>query len=122
MATITSRTIKGTPQFSNKFTSAAADPVADTVEIEVDPSLTHVFVGVQMFDGGGALVLGSAGTFAVSVLTDNTGQWETPAASTIDATAPETVGVAGNIQKVRVVPTGVTGVVTFQVKVTCNRN
>ena len=122
MATITTLTKSGSTLLYESYLSDPADPAADTVEMfGLSGALTHCFIGVQMFDGGGALIVASAGSYAVAVRTLNTRQFETPPSSSIDATAPATLSVAGNIEAVRVTPTGVTGVVTMRVFVTCNR-
>ena len=107
------------------YESHLSDPgliaTTDTIEIlDMSGALTHCFIGVQMFDGGGDLVLGTV-NFDVTVKTLNTLQFEVPTLQVISAATPMTVSVAGNICAVRVVPDTVAGVVSFRVLVTCNR-
>lgn len=125
MTTITGKTDAGQAQLYKVAVSEPADPSADTVEMVIDPSLTHCFLGIQMFDSAGApIAAATAGTFAIDVKTINTQQFEAPSSPSIDATAPDTISFAGNIVAVRVVPTAVAGndITTWRVVVTCNRN
>lgn len=125
MATITTVTVRPWRPTRTQHTSGAADPSADTVEIDVDAGYTHCFIGVQMFDSAGAQIpAATAGTFTIDVKTLSTELFEAPPTPTIDATAPLTISVAGNIRQVRVVPAGVVGndVTTWRVVVTCNRS
>ena len=115
MATITAKSTNGIREERYVLvTSDPADPTADTVEMVLPPGNPHYFLSVQMFDGAGDPVVASAGTFTVSVQTVNALAFEAIPTPTIDATAPSTVNWAGNTIVVRIVPTGVIGVVTFR--------
>ena len=125
MATITTVTRDPWRPTHTRHTSGAADPSADTVEIDVDAGYAHVFIGVRMFDSVGTQIsVATAGTFTVDVKTLTTELFEAPPTPTIDATAPLTISVAGNVRQVRVVPTGVVGndVTTWRVVVICNKS
>ena len=121
MAIITGSARKRFIGFKAKCLSDAAQPT-DSVEIaNMADELTHCFLGVQMFDANGDLVVGSAGTFAIKVKTDDTKQWEDPPETSIDATAPDTIGWDGNTTDVQVIPTGLAGVTTWRVHTTFNQ-
>jgi hypothetical protein len=116
--------IKGSGKDADEafFVSAEAVP-ADSVELDGLPALrNHWFLGVELLDGDGLIAPASAGTFAVSIKTWNTGQWEAPPVASIDATAPATIDWAGPTVGVRVVPTGLTGTVTWRVKLSVARS
>ena len=85
-------------------------------------ALPHVFLGVQMFDSGGALIVDSAGTFTVTIQTLNTKQDESPTVAVIDATAPVTISWAANTYKIVVVPASLSATVTYRVIATANRS
>lgn len=94
-----------------------------TMELSGDFSAhTHVFIGVQMFDSGGNPILDSTGTLTVTVETEQNGQPEAPPSNVINATAPHTISVAGNIRQIKVVPASLTDTVTYKVFATANRN
>lgn len=96
---------------------------ADSVELsDLPPFIPHGFIGVQMFDADGDLVVAGAGTFTITVKTLNTKQFEAIPDSPINATAPETLSWAANVTDIRVVAAGLTGVVTWKVVVTLNRS
>lgn len=114
----------GHPRFLRQ---AESTEVAKTVTVEVELSgdfsaLTHVFLGVQMFDVGGDLIVDSAGSFAVTLQTINTKYYEAPPTATIDATAPATVSWAANTFKIKVVPSSLSDTVTWKIVATANRN
>lgn len=123
---MTAFTSKGRPHFFRTVTSAEVGKT-DTVEIDLSndgdfTSLTHIFLGVQMFDSGGAQIEDSAGTFTIDIQTDNTKIYEPPPAPTIDATEPTTISWAGNTLKIRVVPLSLSATVTYRVVATANRS
>ena len=122
MATIGSFTKSGNPKNMRVVTSAAAAKT-DTVELAGLPDgYQKYYLGVQMFDAQGDLMLDSAGTFAVTYKTKSTMQYETPAYGTpIDATAPGTVPITGNVYGVKVVPSSLSTTVTWVVVLTCNK-
>lgn len=101
---------------------SSAIVLGDTLVLQapISEGMSHVFIGVQMFDVGGALIVDSAGTFTVTVKTANTQQWEAVTDGVIDATAPTTVSVAANIAEIRVVPAALSSTVTYKVIVTGN--
>jgi hypothetical protein len=97
--------------------------LGDTVELTapIPEGLSHVFIGVKMYDSGGSqLNADAAGTFTVTVQTANTGVYEAPPSNVIDATAPTTVSVAGNLSKIRVVPASLSTTVDYEVIITAN--
>lgn len=121
MATITGFDTSSLINFRTKYVSDAAT-ASDTVTLSgLQEELPHCFLGVQMFNANGTLVLASAGSFAVTVKTLNTEQFEDPPDPTIDATAPTTVSWDGNTVGVSVTPTGVADVVTWKVVATFNQ-
>lgn len=124
MATVTeSERVEGDDEFFDRVRSDPANP-ADSVEVteNLNSAAAHSFLGVQMFDGGGSLVVASAGSFLVKVKTTNTQQFELlGAGGVIDATAPTTVDWSANTVAVQVVPTGLAGVTTWRVFITQNR-
>lgn len=97
-------------------------PIADTLEADLSElSHPHVYIGVVMFDSGGAQVdAATAGTFTVSVKLWNTARWESPETASLGATALATTSVRGPVTDVRVVPDSVPGgeVSTYEVRVT----
>ena len=121
MAIITTSTSIGSSPINTQVTSDAAG-AADSVEMLIPAANAHNFLGVQMFNSGGALVLASAGSFAVKVKTVNTMQFEDPPIATISGGAPVTLDWGANTVEVQVIPTGLTGVDTWKVIVTSNRN
>lgn len=121
MAVITTSTKAGSDKFFQRVTSGAAG-LTDSVELTgLEGGLTHCFLGVKMFDVSGDPVVATAGTFTVKVRTVNTGQWEDPPVKTIDATAPETISFAGNIDGVKVTVAALATVTTWRAVLTCNR-
>lgn len=87
----------------------------------ISEGMSHVFIGVQMFDSGGLLIVDAAGTFTVTVKTINTEQFEAvDGGGVIDATAPTTVSVGANISEIKVVPAALSTTVTYKVIVTGN--
>jgi hypothetical protein len=122
VATITDFKKSGNGDSMMSFVSDLA-AVADTVDLDgLDPSFTHCFLGIQLVDVNGDPVLGGAGTLAVTVYTMNNNQGESPATSSIDATAPVTVDWSGNTTRVEVVPTGITTAISYRVVLTCNKS
>lgn len=122
MAVITERIKTGSRKVYERYLSADAVAAEDEVDLSVlSGALTHCFIGVQMFNASGQQIVASSGFFTVTVRTLNTRLEEQIPDNVIDATAPTTIGVAGNIERVRVVPTGVTDVHIYRVLVTCNR-
>jgi hypothetical protein len=85
-------------------------------------ALTHVFLGIKMFNSGGTQIVDTTGSFAITVKTVNTNYYESPPTATIDATAPTTINWAGNTSAIKVVPTGLTDTDNYLVVVTANRN
>ena len=123
---MTAYTSTGRPQFIRTVTS---EEVAKTATITLDLStdgdfqaLTHVFLGVQMFDAGGNLIDDSAGSFAVTIQSVNTQRDEAPTVATINATSPSTLTWALNTYKIVVVPSSLSATVTWRVVATANRN
>lgn len=123
MATISTLAVEGHTGHEIKATSGVATKT-DTVEIELPDNfaaLTHVFLGVQMFDVSGDPIVDSAGTFTVTVQMQQTKQYETPTGSVIDATAPVTINWSGNTHKIKVVPASLSDTVTYRVYAIANR-
>lgn len=85
-------------------------------------ALTHVFLGIQMFNSSAVQIVDTTGSFAITVKTVNTNRYESPPTATIDATAPVTISWAGNTSAVKVVPTGLTDTDNYKVVLTANRN
>lgn len=123
MATISTALVRtGGSQLFEKAESGL-ELVADTVEPTDPPvreSLTHCFVGIQQFDGAGAPILATAGTYAISIKTVNSEVFEAVPGSPIDGTAPVTLNFAANVSGIRVVPTGVLTAVTYKVVLSAN--
>ena len=115
----------GRPQFIRTVTSdAVGKAVTVTLDLTTDRdfgALTHVFLGVQMFDVSGDPIDDSAGTFTVTIQTINTQKDESPTVSVIDATAPVTISWAANTHKIVVVPASLSDTVTWKVVATANR-
>jgi hypothetical protein len=123
---MTAFTPTGRPQFVRTITSDAA-VLGDTITLDLSnegdfSALTHVFLGVQMFDVSGDPIVDSAGTFAITIQTLNTKQYEAPPTASIDATAPTTISWAANTFKIKVVPSSLSTTVTWKVVATANRN
>lgn len=123
---MTDFTSTGRPQFTRTVESdevVLGATVVMTLTNDGDFSaLTHVFLGVQMFDVDGVQIVDSAGTFEVTIETVNTKRPESPSVSTIDATAPVTISWAANTYKITVVPDSLSDTVTYKVVATANRN
>lgn len=114
----------GHPRFLRQAESAEVT-LTTTVEITLSgdfSALTHVFLGVQMFNVSGDPIIDSAGSFAITIQTENTLWYESPPTSSINATAPTTISWAGNTAKIKVAPTGLVDTVTWKVVATANRN
>jgi len=122
---MTAFTSTGRPQFIRTVESAEVVLGATVVlDLSTDgdfQALTHVFLGVQMFDVGGDQIVDSAGDFTVTIETVNTKQAESPTVSVIDATAPVTISWAANTLKITVVPDSLSDTVTYKVVATANR-
>ena len=122
MVTISDKSKSGRGTVSIGYRSAIA-AVADTVELTgLDSSYTHCFLGVQLVDVNGDAVLAGAGTFAITVMTENNNQYEAPTISAIDGTAPATIDWAANTRQIKVVPTGITTAISYYVVLVMNRN
>ncbi len=94
-----------------------------TMDLSGDFSaLTHVFIGVTMFNSGGTRIVDSTGIFTVTVKTVQSLEEEVPPSNVIDATAPTTVSIAGNITHIKVAPASLTDTDTYVVTATANRN
>ena len=122
---MTDYTSTGRPQFVRTVTSDEAGKT-DTITLDLTAdrdfgALTHVFLGVQMFDSGGDPIDDSAGTFTVTIQTINTQKDESPTVSVIDATAPVTISWAANTHKIVVVPASLSTTVTWKIVATANR-
>ena len=122
---MTNYTSTGRPQFARTVTSDEAGKT-DTITLDLTAdrdfgALTHVFLGVQMFDAGGAPIDDSAGTFTVTIQTINTQKDESPTVSVIAADAPVTISWAANTHKIVVVPASLSTTVTWRVVATANR-
>lgn len=102
--------------------SDAVGPAVTITLNDLAPDRPHCFLGVQMFDAGGAQVAGGAGSFAVQVRTWVNGRNEAPPTATISATAPVTIDWAAPTKGVTVTPTGLTGVTTWRVRLYTARN
>ena len=125
---MTTFTETGNIRFGKKVVSATV-VVADTIDLVLQGdvgSCTHVFMGVQQFDGpdpeSDTLIVAGAGTYAVTIKTQNTELFEAPPTASIDATAPVTISVAANLSAIKFVPTGITTATHYRVVVTANRN
>lgn len=124
MAVVTTYTKSGSPKSTEVLVSTAA-PLGDTVTLSDIPitGLTHVFVGVKMYDVAGTQIVDSAGTFTVTMQTINTSnQYESPLDNVIDATTPHTVDAGANIVGIKVVPSSLSDTVTYKVVASFNRN
>ena len=76
----------------------------------------------MLVDVNGDAVLAGAGTFAISVMTENNNQYEAPTTATIDGTAPTTIDWAANTRQVKVIPTGITTAISYYVVLVMNRS
>ena len=122
MATIDTFSTGGNSSVMRSYVSDEA-LVADTVDMDgLDPSFTHHFLGVKIVDVSGNPVLGGAGTLAVTYYTANNNQAEVPGTATIDATAPATIAIEGNITRVVLTPTGITTAISYTAVLTSNRS
>jgi hypothetical protein len=123
MTTISAFTKTGNDNYHKKIVSDPATlATPDDIELEGLPdAFTHVNIGIQMFDGGGALTLGSAGTFAIKTKSINTMQWEVHTGSPLNATAPVTLSLEGNISAVQIVETSLAGCITWKAVLTFNK-
>ncbi len=112
MVTISTIATKAAGLQAERIVSGQGDPTTpDTVEIDdpVNEFLTHHFISIKQYDSAGALDVATAGTYTVTVKTQNAEQFEAISGSPIDATAPVTLNFAGNVKAIRVVPAGITG-------------
>lgn len=112
MVAITTIADKSAGLEAERIVSDRGDPTTpDTVEIDdpVNEHLTHHFIGIKQYDVAGALDIATAGTYTVTVQTQNSEQEEAVSGSPIDATAPVTLNFAGNVKKITVTPAGITG-------------
>lgn len=129
---MTTFTTSGRIRYTLRAESALV-PVANPIEMDLGLDFAHLtkyFLGVQMFNGSGALTVASAGEFTVQIKTLNTllyepieGKAGAPKA-TIRADAPTTNTWTANTIAVRVTPTMVSGqgVVNYKVVLTANKN
>lgn len=118
-ATVTTKTTSKSRQRMMVVQSAKVNPT-DIVELSGLPSgLPHCFASIRFFDGAGAPVVPTAGTLAVLVQmqADN---FEAIPNNVVTATAPLTVPWAGNTEAVRITPTDLAGVTTWQAILTFN--
>tara|TARA_R110002153_G_C13159733_1_gene482923 strand:+ start:283 stop:660 length:378 start_codon:yes stop_codon:yes gene_type:complete len=125
MATITEATTTHDGQLSKVVSDPATVATADTVDIVVPAYSSHLFLGVKMYDSGGALIAAGAatGTFTVATYTENTGLPETQTVSTVDAADPATIDWFGNTNRVTVSGASLSaGIITWVVTVTANRS
>lgn len=121
MVTVTGFTQKSSSKFYTMIVSETTI-VANTVELSgLDPSMTHCFLGVQILDVNGDPVLAGAGTFAITIMTANNNQYESPPDASIDGTAPDTIDWAANTVQIKVVPTGITVAISYRVVATFNK-
>lgn len=129
MATITAYT-EEVIRSRYKYVSGVATIVSnDHVLISgLSPVFENCSVGVHMFDGAGARVVGGAGTFTVSYVTEQTGDagvaatFEDPTAAVITAATPTTIAWKANTIGVKVVEAGVTTALTWQAVLVVNDN
>lgn len=124
--TMTEFTSTGRPNYLRRVESEEV-VLGDTVVLDLSTdgdfsALTHVFLGVQMFNSGGARIVDSAGTFTITIETLNTRWPESPPTDVIDATAPTTISWAANTYKITVVPDSLSDTVTYKVVATADRN
>lgn len=86
-------------------------PAATTqYEVTMNPWFPHSFVGVLPCDVDGNYDVATAGTASFKVETVNCpGLWQIPVDSVVDLTDPGDVSFAGNITRVQVTITGLTG-------------
>lgn len=99
----------------HNFTSDKVLPGA-TIELTGLPQgHAHQFIGIQMFDAVGALVVASAGTVLVEARTLCTLQYEPIPGDPIDAQVPTTSSVAAPLEAIRLTPTALAGITTWRV-------
>lgn len=122
MVIVTGKTVsKGNKFFISVVSEKTA--VANTIELsDLDPSMPHCFLGIQMFDASDDPIVGGAGTFAITIKTTNTQQYEAPPTASIDATAPTTIDWAANTAGVKCIPSGITTAVTYRLVMTFNQS
>ena len=123
MAVVTGFTYDDRPVWSQVVQSDNADP-QDTVELTGLPRyLSHIFVSVQFFDASGFPAAATAGILTLEVRTQgNSPNWEPAPIGTFDAVAPATLSWEGNIDGVRIVPSGLAGVDHWKVHVSMNQS
>jgi len=126
MATITGYTRAVSTPDKVVYTSDTANISRGDVVLMrgLDTYFRHGSIGIHMFDGAGARVVGTAGTFTVTVLTENTGDdlssvpvaatFETPTASVITAATPVTLALEGNIIGIKVAEALVATAITWK--------
>lgn len=120
VSTLARRKIANRGAFQYAESDAAGPTDSVSLDHPVSTVVTHIFVGVQMFDAMVGPTVGSAGTFAIEAKSVNTEQWEE--VGTIDADGPETLNFSGNISAVRAVPDSLADVTTWKLIVTGNRH
>ena len=120
----TEETIRGRHKYVSGIATIASN---DHVLISgLDPGFENCSVGVHMFNGAGARVVGGAGTFTVSYVTEQTGDasvaatFEDPASAVITAATPTTITWKANTFGVKVVEAGVTTALTWQAVLIAN--
>lgn len=97
------------------LTSVEVSPSTIIEMLDLPHGLTHTFVGIQMLDEAGALIVATAGTVLVEMQTINTRKYEPISdGPTIDATAPTTSSSGAPITAVRLTPTGIAGITTYK--------
>lgn len=123
MATITTFTSTNRPRSRFKAVSDLATTSDDIELTGLDTTFTHCLASVQFFDGvGDPVAVATAGSFLLTIQTDgNDPNFETIPFSTIDATAPETLGWATNTLAVNITPTGLTGITSWRVTLNFNQ-
>lgn len=130
MATITDYTEADPSRVRRKYTSAVATIVPNdhVLMSGLNPTFENCSIGVHMFDVSGARVVGGAGTFTVSYVTEQTGDatvaatFEDPTAAVITAATPTTITWKANTIGVKVVEAGVTTALTWQAVLIVNEH
>lgn len=117
--TVTTKTTSKSRQRMMTVQSAQVNPT-DIVELSGLPSgLPHCFASIRFFDSGGLPVVPTAGTLTVLVQmqADN---FEAVPDNVVTASAALTVPWAGNTEAVRITPTDLAGISTWQAILTFN--
>ena len=119
MATNSTYTQVGNHSELTRYKSADVVKTDDHLLEDFPVGMADVYFGVKFFAAGGAAATASAGSVLIEVASAaNSPAFET--VGTITAATPTTLAWTGNLQDIRVTPTGLLGFASWRVVVIMN--